>query len=149
MADRDGHWHAGENRRPDCFLGGVSGCQRVFLLAVFLVTQWPFKALLGEEELPIGQDHTLNSWGLSSVPRGGISASAVVRGEVGVSEGLLFSFFHFSSHFIFLATRVACRTFLTRDRTCASLQWKHGVLTAGLQWKSMFQYFNIHSSPMC
>ena len=65
-------------------------------MAVFLVTRWPFKALLGEEELPIGQDHNLNSRGLSSVLRGGISASALVHGEVGVSEGLLFLSFTFS-----------------------------------------------------
>lgn len=64
-------------------------------MAVFLVTRWPFKALLGEEELSIGQDHTLNSRGLSSVLRGGVSASAVVRGEVGVSDGLLFLSFTF------------------------------------------------------
>lgn len=65
-------------------------------MAVFLVTRWPIKALLGEEELPAGQDHTLNSRGLSSVLRGGVSASAVVHGEVGVLEGLLFLSYTFS-----------------------------------------------------
>lgn len=40
--------------------------QRMFLLAVSLVSQWPFKVLLGEEQLPTEQDHTLTSWLLSS-----------------------------------------------------------------------------------
>lgn len=75
----------------------------MFLSAVFLVTRGSFKALVGEEHLPTGQDHTLNHQGLSSVLQwGGGGASqpllwcVVMRGDP--RHRVLF--FHFPPHFI-------------------------------------------------
>lgn len=73
--------------------------QRMFLLAVFLVSWWSFKALLGEEQLPTGQDHTLNSRGLSSeLLQGPLSLWCEVIW--GVRGTAFLSVFHCPSHVI-------------------------------------------------
>lgn len=117
----------------------------MFLSAVFLVTRGSFKALVEEEHLPTGHDHTLNHQGLSSNLQwwGRVSASAVVCGDAGGSEApcsfLSFSpTFYSNSRYLFIASHMLTRVLGTRAIKETEILINQLRIAPGFLWLFLF-----------